>query len=68
LATEVPFFRAIPESVSPLVTRYLEPVAFFEVVLAVDFDGVDFFLEELLEATVFLGVDEGVTFFLPLKE
>jgi hypothetical protein len=70
LATEIPFFRAMADSVSPFVTVYFTPEGFLPVVLAVDFEGVDFFLAVLLEAVVFLGVEdvlEGVTFFEPLK-
>ena len=62
----VPLFRAMAERVSPLTTVYFEPADF----LAVDFVGVDFFFAELLDATVFLGVDEvlvGVVFVAPLK-
>lgn len=65
-ATVLPFFRAMAERVSPFATVYLDPEDF----LAADFDGVDFFLAELLEAVVFLGVAEaleGVDFFDPLK-
>ena len=51
-ATEEPFFRAMAESVSPLTTVYFEPEVFLPAVL--DFEGVDFFLVELVEATVFL--------------
>jgi hypothetical protein len=57
------------DSVSPLTTVYLEPEDFLPV--ALDFEGVDFFFAEVLEAMVFLGADEateGVTFFVPLKE
>ena len=51
-ATVVFFFKAMPYSVSPLETVYLDEADF----LAVDFEGV-YFLAELLEV-VFLGVEE----------
>lgn len=54
-ATVVPFFLAIPYSVSPFDTVYLEPDEDF---LDVDFEGVDFFFDELLDAVVFVEVLE----------
>lgn len=66
METEVPFFRAMAERVSPLATVYLEPEDFLVVV----FLAGDFFFAELVEAVDFFGVEdemEGVVFFVPLK-
>ena len=66
-ATEEPLFRAMEESVSPFETVYFGFVDFLPVVLAPDFEDIDFFFAEVLEAVAFLwvvvGVDDGVTFF-----
>ena len=54
--TEVPFFRAMEESVSPFATVYFGFVDFLAVVFAADLEEVPFFF--VLEAVAFLDVVE----------
>jgi len=70
--TEEPLFRAMEESVSPLVTVYFGLVDFLPEVFAADFEDMGFFFVEVLEAVVLCWVvkleEDGVTFCEPPKE